>query len=284
MAFPSQPPPLHGVVHTDVRVDRNRWHVAVAGDPEAPPLLLLHGWPQHWWMWRRVIGPLAADFRVYAPDLRGFGWSDAPAGNYSKMGLAHDVERLLDVLEIDRCVVGGARLGRLRRLAACDPGPGARRAPGGHEHHQPVVEARAHGRRDRERLVPAAGDDARTPTACSVPRFVRLMRRAVEARGGAPRTPGCSPTAGAARSTRGPARRSTARSLAASCPPSMRGRYDNRRVDLPGGATRRASRDPVVTPERHARRGGLRRRPDAPWSSRTPATSSPRRSRSASSS
>ena len=107
MAFPSQPPPMNGVVHTDVRVDRSRWHVATAGDHDAPPMVLLHGWPQHWWMWRKVIGPLAKEHRVYAPDMRGFGWSDAPPGTYSKMGLAADVERLLDVLEIDRCVLVG---------------------------------------------------------------------------------------------------------------------------------------------------------------------------------
>jgi pimeloyl-ACP methyl ester carboxylesterase len=107
VAFPAQPPPLNGVVHIDVRVDRARWHVATAGDQDAPPLVLLHGWPQNWWMWRRVIGPLAKEFRVYAPDLRGFGWSDAPAGSYSKMGLACDVERLLDELEVETAVVAG---------------------------------------------------------------------------------------------------------------------------------------------------------------------------------
>ena len=101
MTFPAQPPPLPGVVHTDVRVDRARWHVATAGDPDAPPIVLLHGWPQNWWIWRRVIPDLARTHRVYAPDLRGFGWSDAPAGRYSKMGLACDVERLADELGLD---------------------------------------------------------------------------------------------------------------------------------------------------------------------------------------
>lgn len=107
MSFPSQPPPLAGVVHTDVRVDGCRWHVAVAGDPEAPPVVLLHGWPQHWWCWRRVIPALAKQHRVYAPDLRGFGWSDAPPGPYDKEGLAADVVRLLDALEVERAVVVG---------------------------------------------------------------------------------------------------------------------------------------------------------------------------------
>jgi len=105
--FPSSPPPLAGIVHIDVRVDRARWHVATAGDAGAPPVVLLHGWPQHWWEWRKVIPELAKTHRVYAPDMRGFGWSDAPAGVYSKMGLASDVERLLDVLELDTCVLVG---------------------------------------------------------------------------------------------------------------------------------------------------------------------------------
>jgi pimeloyl-ACP methyl ester carboxylesterase len=105
VAFPSTPPPLPGVAHTDVRVDRARWHVATAGD--GPPVVLLHGWPQHWWMWRRVIPDLARTHRVYAPDLRGFGWSDAPPGRYSKMGLACDVERLLDELGLETCTLIG---------------------------------------------------------------------------------------------------------------------------------------------------------------------------------
>jgi pimeloyl-ACP methyl ester carboxylesterase len=107
LPFPAQPPPLPGIVHTDVRVDRARWHVATAGDRDAPPIVLLHGWPQHWWIWRRIIPDLAKTHRVYAPDMRGFGWSEAPEGRYSKMGLACDVERLLDELGIDTCTLVG---------------------------------------------------------------------------------------------------------------------------------------------------------------------------------
>jgi pimeloyl-ACP methyl ester carboxylesterase len=105
--------------------------VATAG--EGPPVLLLHGWPQHWWMWRKVIPDLARTHRVYAPDLRGFGWSDAPEGRYSKMGLACDVERLLDELGIDEVDIVGHDWGgmvafltairmprRVRRLAVFD--------------------------------------------------------------------------------------------------------------------------------------------------------------------
>jgi pimeloyl-ACP methyl ester carboxylesterase len=105
--FPSSPPALPGVEHREVTIRRVRWHVAVAGDPDAPPVVLLHGWPQHFYAWRHVIDRLKADFRVYAPDLRGFGWSEAPDGAYSKNGLACDVELLLDELEIETCTLAG---------------------------------------------------------------------------------------------------------------------------------------------------------------------------------
>ena len=50
------------------------------------PVLLVHGFPQHWWEWRELIGPLAADgYRVLCPDLRGAGWSSAPAGGSARM-------------------------------------------------------------------------------------------------------------------------------------------------------------------------------------------------------
>jgi len=75
-------------------------HVAEAG--EGPPLVLLHGWPQHGWMWRKLLAPLAAEYRVIVPDLRGFGRSDAPHGDYLKRTLATDVVDLLDALGIER--------------------------------------------------------------------------------------------------------------------------------------------------------------------------------------
>jgi pimeloyl-ACP methyl ester carboxylesterase len=80
-------------------------HVAEAG--HGPPVVLLHGWPQNWWTWRGVIPRLAGSHRVICPDLRGFGWSDAPPRGYDKETLAHDVLRLLDALELDRVSLVG---------------------------------------------------------------------------------------------------------------------------------------------------------------------------------
>lgn len=91
-------PELPGVAHRFVTVGGVRLHVAEAGS--GPPILLQHGWPQNWWEWRRLIGPLAADHRVICPDLRGLGWSDAPRGRYDKETLAGDLLGVLDALEL----------------------------------------------------------------------------------------------------------------------------------------------------------------------------------------
>ncbi len=77
-----------------------RFHVAEAGTGE--PVLLLHGWPQHWYVWRKVLPLLAGKRRVICPDLRGFGWSDAPPGGYEKRALAEDMVALLRALELER--------------------------------------------------------------------------------------------------------------------------------------------------------------------------------------
>jgi pimeloyl-ACP methyl ester carboxylesterase len=60
-----------------------------------PTLVLLHGYPQTWYMWRKVLPALAEHFTVIAPDLRGAGGSDAPTDGYTKSSLAEDVHDLL---------------------------------------------------------------------------------------------------------------------------------------------------------------------------------------------
>jgi pimeloyl-ACP methyl ester carboxylesterase len=92
-------PEVPGVEHRFVDAGGLRTHVAEAGS--GPPLLCLHGWPQHWWMWRQLIRPLAESHRVICPDLRGFGWTEAPPGGYDPEVFANDLIALLDALEID---------------------------------------------------------------------------------------------------------------------------------------------------------------------------------------
>ena len=64
--------------------------------------MLLHGWPQHWYVWRKVLPSLSERRRCVMPDLRGLGWSDAPPAGYDKETLADDVLALLDELGLGR--------------------------------------------------------------------------------------------------------------------------------------------------------------------------------------
>jgi pimeloyl-ACP methyl ester carboxylesterase len=95
-------PHVEGVEHHYADAGGLRMHYAEAGDPAADTLLLVHGWPENWWAWRDLIGPLSERFHVIAPDLRGLGWTDAPPDGYDKRQLALDVLALMDTLGIER--------------------------------------------------------------------------------------------------------------------------------------------------------------------------------------
>lgn len=102
-------PQVAGVEHRLVEANGIRIHVAEAGPggSEAPPILLLHGWPQHWYMWRRVIAGLRSAHRLLVPDLRGFGWTEAPGHGYDGETFVADQVALLDALGIERAMVVG---------------------------------------------------------------------------------------------------------------------------------------------------------------------------------
>jgi pimeloyl-ACP methyl ester carboxylesterase len=70
-------------------------------------IVLLHGFPQTWWQWHRVIPALVdGGFRVVAPDYRGAGHSWRPPGGYDKVTVAGDIQRLLrDHLAIEGPIV-----------------------------------------------------------------------------------------------------------------------------------------------------------------------------------
>jgi pimeloyl-ACP methyl ester carboxylesterase len=76
-----------------VRTNGTTLQVAVAG--EGPPVVLLHGWPHTWLLWRRFVAPLARHHRVLVPDLRGIGGSARPAAGYDLHTLADDVAGVL---------------------------------------------------------------------------------------------------------------------------------------------------------------------------------------------
>jgi pimeloyl-ACP methyl ester carboxylesterase len=105
----TNPPDIAGAAHRYAEIQTAgaalRVHYAEAG--AGPPLLLLHGWPQHFWCWRRVVSRLAGDFRLICPDLRGFGWTGTPGRGYDNETFAADAVALLDALGLERVGVIG---------------------------------------------------------------------------------------------------------------------------------------------------------------------------------
>lgn len=81
-----------------------------AGPPDGPAIILLHGFPESARAWRKLMDPLARKgFRVIAPDMRGYGASDAPEGieHYALGTLAADIPALADALGIAGFVLVG---------------------------------------------------------------------------------------------------------------------------------------------------------------------------------
>ena len=103
------PPDLPGVTHRYHDLSTGvRAHVAHAGPEDAPAVVLLHGFPQHWYCWRKVIAALGADHRLLAMDTRGLGWSGRPADDdYRKARIAEDAAALLDDLGLERALLAG---------------------------------------------------------------------------------------------------------------------------------------------------------------------------------
>ncbi len=85
--------------HQHVDVGRAVLHCVTAGPSHGAPLVLLHGWPQTWFMWRDIIPPLAAaGFSIVAPDLTGLGDSSRPETGYDKKTIARDIADLMTAL------------------------------------------------------------------------------------------------------------------------------------------------------------------------------------------
>ena len=110
-------PTVDGVTHSLLDVGERVVHVAEAGS--GPPLVLLHGWPQHWYCWRHMVPELADSFHLVMPDMRGFGWSSAPRHGYDKEQLATDLFDLLDVMGLDQVGLVGHDWGGWVGFLAC---------------------------------------------------------------------------------------------------------------------------------------------------------------------
>ncbi|QCI67956.1 alpha/beta fold hydrolase [Phreatobacter stygius] len=106
---------LTGFRHQMVRARDVDLHVVTGG--EGPPVVLLHGFPQTWWEWRKMMPLLARRHRVIALDLRGAGHSDCPQGGYDKASLAADVHGVMTALGHERYAVCGHDIGGMVGVA-----------------------------------------------------------------------------------------------------------------------------------------------------------------------
>ncbi|MFI2364079.1 alpha/beta fold hydrolase [Promicromonospora sp. NPDC019610] len=94
-------PKAPGFDHLVVDTPGLRSHVAAIGEGE--PVVLLHGFPQHWWQWHAVAPVLAArGYRVLCPDLRGAGWTVADDPRVERETRLRDLLTLFDALHIER--------------------------------------------------------------------------------------------------------------------------------------------------------------------------------------
>ncbi len=82
--------------HQTAEVNGVRIHYVIGGTGEA--VVLLHGFPQTWYEWHKVMPALAAKYTVIAPDLRGLDESSRPAPNYEAQSIAKDVHQLVQKL------------------------------------------------------------------------------------------------------------------------------------------------------------------------------------------
>jgi len=98
-------------------VKANGININVAEIGAGPPILLLHGWPEFWFTWAKIMPSLAQKFRLIAPDLRGFGGTDKiPTGYSDQMTAdqhAQDLLALLDVLDLPQIGVVAHDIGAL---------------------------------------------------------------------------------------------------------------------------------------------------------------------------
>ena len=98
-----------GFVSDTARVNGATLHYVRGG--AGPAVILLHGFPEDWYAYHRIMPQLAKQFTVVAVDLRGIGGSAATAGGYDAANMAEDVHQLAEHLHLEHVYVVGHDVG-----------------------------------------------------------------------------------------------------------------------------------------------------------------------------
>ncbi len=114
---------LPGVDHHRVRVNGTELHYVSAG-ATGSPVLLVHGFPETWWVFHKLIPLLSGRHRVFAVDLRGFGDSATATAEHDSATAADDVRALVEHLALGPVHLTGQDLSgpATFRVAATHPG------------------------------------------------------------------------------------------------------------------------------------------------------------------
>src|SRR5918912_4498912 len=95
--------------HHTTSVNGVQMHYVIGGHGD--PVVLLHGWPETWYAWHKVMPALAKTYTVIAPDLRGLGDSSKPLTGYDGKTLAEDIHQLVGKLGFKRIDLVGHDIG-----------------------------------------------------------------------------------------------------------------------------------------------------------------------------
>jgi pimeloyl-ACP methyl ester carboxylesterase len=104
---------MNGINEQVISTNGIELHVATAGDPSTPALLLLHGLYDRWETWDPIIRSFSTRFQVIAPDLRGHARSSKPKSGYTPQDYAGDLVGMMDELSVSEVVAVGHSLGAL---------------------------------------------------------------------------------------------------------------------------------------------------------------------------
>jgi non-heme chloroperoxidase len=98
--------------HAEVRVKTGiRLHYVEQGDPDGPPIILLHGYSDSWVSYTRVLPLIDRKYHAYIPDLRGHGDSDRPASGYTFPDFAGDIIAFMDAKGLKKATIVGHSMG-----------------------------------------------------------------------------------------------------------------------------------------------------------------------------